>query len=231
MTPADPGLVTSGPAARLLGAFCALATAWLAADKVRCEIYGGRFDRAELERQSFNPPALYAGCLAIASARPGTDGAVEFDFRLAAVVAGQRTAKGEPAGAQAARLATRVAFELNRPQEAEIEGVRKLLWPRACFSAAELDPARTLIPRGLDIGDPREASGANAYSGQLDGKGIALWAVTWMQEFRARPEDFDFELPAPAGIPAEVLTGFVPDIGPGNEGEYGQVVPAPGARA
>ncbi len=211
----------SGPAARLLSALCALAATWLAADKVRCEIYGGRFDRAELERQSFNPPALYAGCLAVAAARPATDGAVDFDFRLAAVVAGQRTAKAEPAGAQAARLAARIAFELNSPQQAG----RKLLWPQACFSAAELDPARSLAPRGLDIGDPREVQGANLYSGQLDGKGIALWTVTWMQQFRARRQDFDLELPAPAGIPAEVLTGFAPDIGPGNEGEYGRVVP------
>ena len=227
MTPAETGLATSGPAARLLSAFCALAAAWLAADKVKCRIYGGRFDRAELERESFNPPAVYAGCLAVASAKPGTDGAVDFDFRLAAAVAGHRTAKGEPRGAQAARLAARVAFELNCRQEAEEGGERKLLWPRACFSAAELNEAYAGGARGWDIGSPREVQAANLYSGEVDKAKIALWAVTWMQQFRARPEDFDFELPEPAGIPAEVLTGFVPDIGPGNEGEYGQVVPVP----
>lgn len=224
MTPA----VTSGPAARLLSAFCTLAAAWLAADKVGCEIYGGRFDRAELERESFNAPAVRAGCLAVASAKPGTDGAVDFDFRLAAAVAGKRTAKGEPGGAQAARLAARIAFELNRRQQAREGGRRKLLWPRACFSAAELDPAYADGPRGEDIGSPREIQAANLYSAKLDRDGIALWAVSWMQEFRARPEDFAIELPEPAGIPAEVLTGFAPDIGPGNEGDYERAVPAGG---
>ena len=223
MTPA----ATSGPAARLLSAFCTLAAAWLAADKAGCEIHGGKFDRSELERESFNAPALRAGCLAISSVASDA-GAVKLDLRLAAVVAGKRTAKGEPHGAQAARLAARVAFELGRPQQMEEGGKRKNLWPRACFSAAELDAAHSGGARGLDISDPREIQAANAYSRQLDENRVALWAVTWVQQFRARPEDFALELPEPAGIPAEVLSGFAPDIGLGSEGGYEHAVPAGG---
>ncbi len=108
--------MTSGPAARLLAGFTSLAAAWLAADKARCEIYGGRFDAPELERVSLKAPAVRAGCLAIASAQEDGDGAVLFDFRLAAIVIGRRESRDEPAGGQAARLAARLAFELAREQ-------------------------------------------------------------------------------------------------------------------
>ena len=48
-----PSAIASGPAAaparRLLAAFCMLAgDLWLASDKVRCEIHGGRFEPQEI---------------------------------------------------------------------------------------------------------------------------------------------------------------------------------------
>ena len=212
----------AAPARRLLAAFCMLAgELWLADDKVRCEIHGGRFEPAELDRFPANPPALFAGCLAADDIADVGGGAVRLDFRLAAVVIGRRTAEGEPDGAQAARIGSRVAFELARRQEAG----GKLLWPRACFSAAELDPARGESCRGKDIGEPRHIRAANLYSPARDGKGFPFWAVTWMQEFRARPEDFAIDLPEPDGIPAEVLTARAPEIGIPHRDGYDRVVP------
>lgn len=209
--------MTSGPAARLLAAFASLAGAWLAADKARCEIYGGRFDAGELERVSLKAPAAMAGCLAIASAREDGDGATLFDFRLAAVVAGRRQSRGEPAGGQAARLAARLAFELAREQAAP-DGSD--LWALACFSAEEIRAGRG----SRDLGEPREVAAANLYSRKLDQDGVALWAVTWMQKFRAIASDFDLPLPEPAGIPDTALSGFAPDIGAAHAGDYGTVV-------
>lgn len=210
---------TSGPSARLLRAFCALAADWLAADKAFLKLHGGRFDAAELERIEMKAPAVHAGCLAVASAREDY-GAVLFDFRLAAAVLSRRTAKGEAAGAQARRLADRLCFELAGAQA----------WPQACFEPEELDPARADGSRHNDIGDPRDIRAANLYSGKLDGKGFALWAVTWTQRFLARPSDFDIAVPLPAGIPHTVLSGRDPDIGRGHEGDYETVV-APEAPA
>ena len=208
--------MTSGPAARLLAAFASLAGAWLAADKARCEVYGGRFDDAELERVSLKAPAARAGCLAIASAQDD-GGAVLFDFRLAAIVIGRRDSRGEHAGGQAARLAARLAFELAREQVGP-DGSE--LWPLACFSAEEIRAGRG----GRDLGEPREVRAANHYSRKLDQEGIALWAVTWTQQFRAVASDFDLPLPEPAGIPDTALSGFAPDIGAAHAGDYGTVV-------
>ena len=212
--------MTAGPSARLLAAFCALAETWLAADKARCEAYGGRFEEKELEQVSVQAPAVRASCLGVAAAQADTDGSVAFEFRLAAIAIGRRLAKGEPEGAQAARLASRIAFELGREQR-DSDG--KNLWPRACFSAAELDKAREGGSRGSDIGAPREIRCANLYSDKLHDKRIALWAVTWTQQFRALASDFDLPLPAPAGIPAAVLSGRAPEIGTGHEGDYDAV--------
>ena len=212
--------MTAGPSARLLAAFCALAETWLAADEASCEAYGGRFDAGELGQISVQAPAVRAGCLAVASAQADTDGSVTFEFRLAAVAISRKLAKGEPEGAQAARLATRIAFELGRAQR-DSDG--KNLWPRACFSAAELDKAREGGSRGADIGAPREIRCANLYSGELHDKRIALWALTWTQQFRALASDFDLPLPDPAGIPAAVLSGRAPEIGTGHEGDYDAV--------
>ena len=214
--------VTAGPAQRVVAAFCTLAGhVWLAGDKVRCEPHGGRFDAPEVKRHGLNAAALRAGCLAVADARADDYGAVILDLRLIAAVIGPRTAKGEPRGAQAARIAARVAFELARPQR---EG-KYALWPRACFSAAELDKSYDGRPRGPDIGDPREIRAANTYSGALDNDAVAIWTVTWLQEFRARPEDFAIELPEPAGIPDEVLSARAPEIGAPHRDDYDRVVP------
>ena len=213
--------MTSGPAARLLAAFASLAGAWLAADKARCEIYGGRFDAAELERVSLKAPAARAGCLAIASAQED-GGATLFDFRLAAIVIGRRESRDEPAGGQAARLAARLAFELAREQ-AGPDGSD--LWALACFSAEEIRAGRG----SRDLGEPREVRAANLYSRKLDQEGIALWAVTWTQQFRAVASDFDLPLPEPAGIPDTALSGFAPDIGAAHAGDYGTVVAPEGS--
>ena len=212
--------MTSGPATRLLNAFCALAGQWLLSDNADCEPHGGRFAPEELGRFDVRLPSVRAAILAIASARDDGDAAL-LDFRLAAVVIADRDSLEEAGGAQARRLADRVAFELAREQRGD-DG--RFLWPRAAFSAAELDLAGE-SHRWEDIGDPREIRAANLYSGEIDGDGIAIWAVTWLQEFRARPGDFDLPLPEPAGIPDTVRTGRAPDIGPGREGDYETVVP------
>lgn len=207
--------MTSGPAARLLAGFCALAGGWLAGEKVRCEIYGGRFDPGELERVSLKAPAVRAGCLAIASVEDRGDGAVECDFQLAAVAISRKTSEGEPSGGMAARLAARVAFELAQAQD----------WPGAVFSAAELDPGATQCPRGRHVGDPREIRAANMYRTGIDTAGFSLWAVTWRQQFLALASDFDVPAPEPPALPETVLAGMAPEIGREHEQDYEQVAP------
>lgn len=207
--------MTSGPAARLLAGFASLAGAWLAADKVRCEIYGGRFDAAELERVSLSAPAVRAACLAIASVEDRGDEAVEFDFQLAAVAISRRTSEGEPSGGMAARLAARVAFELAQAQD----------WPGAVFSAAELDPGATQCPRGRHVGDPRQIQAANMYRPGIDKAGFSLWAVTWRQQFMVLASDFDLPASEPPALPETVLAGTDPEIGREHEEAYEQVAP------
>ena len=212
----------SHPARRLLGAFCSLAgDLWLAGDRADCQPYLGRFAPEELAEVSVSAPAVRASCLAFA-AESDAGGAVLYDFRLAAVVIGRRTAAGEPDGAQAARLAGRLGFELGRGQEGP-DG--RDPWAPACFSAEELDPGRTDSPRWGDIGEPREIRAANLYDPKLRDKRVALWAVTWAQRFRALPSDFALELPVPAGIPAAVLSARAPEIGSAHKAGYETVVP------
>ena len=219
--------MTSGPATRLLAAFCAMAGEWFRDEprKVDCAPHGGRFDATELGRFRLAAPAVRASCLAVASASADGDGSVLLDYRVAAVAIA-RGGRGEKRGEQARRLADRVAFELAREQKGE-GGLR--LWPQAAFSATELAPAVAGGPRWGDIGEPREIRAANLYSAQLDGKGVALWAVTWLQQFRARPEDFALPGIEEGAIPETVKSGFAPDIGTGHEGDYGQVAPEEGA--
>lgn len=215
--------VTPGPSSRLLDAFCALARMWLADERtpVDCEPHGGRFGREEVEQFSLALPSVRAGCLAVASATPEGEDAVVLDLRLAAaVVAGESVA--EDWAGTARRLADRLSFELAREQA---DGDACDLWAQACFSAAELDPGQTDFPRGLDVGDPRDIRAANLYSGLLEQNRTAIWAVTWMQKFRARPQDFDTPLPAPAGIPDSVLSARAPDIGAGHEDGYDRIAP------
>ena len=219
--------MTSGPATRLLAAFCALAETWFRAEprKVDCAPHGGRFDATELGRFRLAAPAVRPACLAVASAKADGDGSVLLDYRVAAVAIA-RGGRGEQRGEQARRLADRIAFELAREQKGEDS---RRLWPQATFSATELDPAAGGSARWGDIGEPREVRAANLYSAQLDGKGVALWAVTWLQQFRAAPQDFDLPLPDPAGIPETVLSARAPETGRGHEGAYEQVHPEEGA--
>lgn len=202
----------SSPSTRLLAAFCLLAETWLAGDKPDCALHGGRFDLEELGRFRVRPPAVRAALLALAEAKADTEDAVLLDCRLAAVAICADT-RAESRADAARRLADRIVFELARPQG----------WAGACFSQAELD--RRESPRGLDVSEPRRIQSASMYSPELDGKGMALRAVTWTQQFRARPEDFDAEAPVPAAFPGRVLSGRAPDIGPG--ADYETVVGGP----
>ena len=219
--------MTSGPATRLLDAFCALAEAWLAQEPrpVDCGPHGGRFNAEELARFSLGAPAIRAACLGIASAKADTGDAALLEFRLAAVAISDDV-PGEDRAAMARRLADRIAFELAREQK-DPDGRR--LWPQATFSAAELAKGHPGGARWGDVSDPLDIRAANLHSGPLDGKGFAIWAVTWLQQFRAAPPDFDLPLPKPAGIPETVKSGYAPDIGGEHRDKYETVVPEGGA--
>lgn len=219
----SPGLATNGPATRLLEAFCALAGEWLAKEAeldlpVDCEPHGGRFTQKELEDFALRPPSIRAGCLGVASAAEDGEGAAVLDLSLAAVVVAGDGPR-EDRAAKGRRLADRVAFELTRIQP----------WAKRVFKPEELDRNRTDAPRGHDIGEPREIRALNMYNGKLNDDNVAIWAVTWLQQFRAIPSDFDLPLPVPAGIPDTVKAGYDPAIGPGHEGDYEQVVPEGGS--
>lgn len=225
MTPQD--VADTGPATRLLDGVCALAQAWLANEPRTVDIatHGGTFSAEEIARWSVKAPAVRIACLAIASASEDGLGTVGMDFRLAAVVAA-RDVPGRPAGrsGEGRRMADRLVFELARGQVAD-DG--RSLWARAVFSAAELDGSAE--SRGCDIGEPREIRAANLYSAKIDRGNLSLWAVTWKQEFQARPADFSIPLPDPVGIPATVLSGRAPDIGAGHEDDYETIVEPEGS--
>lgn len=215
--------VTAGPAKLLLDAFCALAAGWLAdeRDAVDCALHPGRFDLDGLRQYRLRPPSVRATCMGVVSARQ-SGGGVELDLRLAAAVISDEGAL-EAHGDRASRLATRLAFELSRPQSLpDSRGVLRDAWPLAAFGERALDGDDS---RACDIGDPVELRAANLYSGASDKRKVSIWAVTWVQAIRARPGDFDLPLPAPAGLPDTVLAGTAPEIGPGREGDYETVVP------
>lgn len=216
--------MTPGPTERLLAAFCALAGNWLAAERpaVDCEPFGGRFGANELREFRIRPPSLRATGLGIVSSSAGADGAGELDVRLAAAVICADTA-GEGRDDMARRLAGRVAFEM----------ARESAWAKQVFNPDGLagdDPANPLSknypggPRGHDVGCPAGIRAANLYGHQLEEKNYAVWAVTWTQQFRARPEDFELPLPAAGEIPGTVLKGYVPEVGRDHEADYETLV-------
>jgi len=216
----------SGPATRLLLGFCAMAESWLSAEAapVDCKPHGGRFTAEEILRWSFLAPAVRAGVEVIDSAFEDGDGAIRISYRLVAAVVARDVA-GRPDGraGEARRLADRLCFELARAQEGE-DG--DALWPRAVFSAAELDETAA-DHRWGDIGDPLGIQAANLFRGEIDQENLALWGVRWTQQFCARPADFSIPLPEPAGIPHTVLSGRAPDVGPGHEDDYETVAQPP----
>lgn len=216
--------VTAGPAKLLLDAFCALAAGWFAdeRDAVDCALHPGRFDIDGLRQYRMRPPSVRATCLGIASARASEPG-VALELRLAAAVISDEGAL-EAHGDRARRLAERIAFELARPQlQPDSQGAPRDAWGLAAFGERALDGD---VPRGCDIGDPAEVRAANLYSGASDQRKVSIWAVTWAQAFRARPEDFDLPSgPEPPALPDTVLAGTDPEIGREHEADYEQVAP------
>ena len=218
--------MTAGPATRLLNAFCLLAADWFGDETIDCAVHDGRFEAAELERFGARPPAARVASLGVASASSDGDGAARIDFRIAAVAIGW-DAGGESRGEMARRIADRLAFELARPQQ----------WARAVFNPDGLDRTDPNNPlsrdwpggsRGPDLSCPREIRAANFYTSDSDKDGFGIWAVTWLQQFRVRLEDFTFEAPEVPALPDTVLAGTEPNVGTGHEGDYETVVPAPG---
>ena len=236
---------TAGPARILLDAFCLLAEGeaeapasgreaapgWLAGEarKVDCERHPGRFDIESLRRWKIHPPSVRVASLGVASAKADGDGSVLLELRLAAAVI-SNDSPTEFHGDRARRLAERICFDLARRQElADSRGRRCNAWALLAFGEGALDRGHPGGARGLGIGCPREIRAANLYSSAGDKRKVAIWAVTWLQGFRARPADFGLPAIEEGAIPETVKSGFAPDIGTGHEGDYGQVAPEEGA--
>ena len=233
MTPASQ--IAAGPAKLLLDAFCLLAEGdsgsppagreavpgWFAGERypVDCARHPGRFDAPEIRNWKLQPPSIRAASLGVAGAREHADGGVILSLRLAAAVVSDESPL-EKWGDRGRRLAERVCFELARPQE---DSGRQDLWPLLAFGADALGGDYPGGPRGCDIGSPREIRAASVYD---KGGKISIWAVTWLQEFLARPEDFALPAIEAGEIPETVKSGFAPEVGTGHESDYEQVAPA-----
>ena len=215
--------MTAGPADRLLAAVCSVIAGGFGAGELDCAVHDGRFENKELSRFEVTPPAVRVASLGVAST--SNDGqAATIDYRLVAAAIGWDEG-GERRGEMARRIADRVAFELAGPRN----------WARAVFNPDGLDrddphnPLSNDWPggsRGSDVSCPREIRAANLYESDDDDKdSVVIWAVTWLQKFRAREEDFDFDPPSPAGIPDEVLSARAPQIGAPHRDAYDRVVP------
>ncbi len=215
--------MTSGPSSRLLAGFGSLADGWLNAgpgrnpQQVDFRTHPGRFEPAELDQLKVRPPSLRGSCLAIVAATDDGD-AVLLNLRLAAAVFADDS-REETAGAQARRLADRIGFELARPQP----------WAHRVFNPGGLEPGDQKNPlsprwpggpRGGDVSAPRDIRAGNLHNLKLGRNSVAAWAVTWLQQFRAREEDFDFPVPEIPPLPETVLAGFEPNIGTGHQDDY-----------
>ena len=233
-------MIAAGPAQLLLDAFCRLAEGesgdpppgrdaapgWFAGERypVDCKRHPGRFDPAEIKTWTIQPPAIRVTSLGVASAREGTDSTAVLSLRLAAAVISNESPL-ERYGDRARRLAERICFELSRPQEIGTPEGGRDAWPLLSLPAAALDEGYPGGSRWCDIGDPSEIRAASVYDAVAKAGKVAIWAVTWLQGFRARPEDFSLPAIAVPAIPETVKSGLAPDIGTGHEGDYEQIVP------
>lgn len=137
-----------------------------------CEVHDGRFDAGELARISARTPACFTACLAVSQVQdPGTE-QVDAVLDLAVFV----VTRSNP-GLDRGRAARNIVSGL-------LETIPHNFW-------------------GLDaLGSPETGSikAQNLYSGRLDKRGAALWAVSWKQTVRLGESIFDDEGVVPSRL-------------------------------
>lgn len=123
------------------------------ADLIRdnCLPHGGRFDKGEIRRLALKSPAVLIACLGLVNAESDGAGAVNATAAWGAFV-----------------------VTTDKPQLPRDAG--------ALVIVSALTRVVTDNRWGReDTGYPGKLRGDNLYSGQADGAGVALWAVTWQQ--------------------------------------------------
>ncbi|AUB81452.1 phage protein Gp37 [Candidatus Thiodictyon syntrophicum] len=120
---------------------------------------GGPFDVAEVRRHAMNAPAVVVACLGLTNyTRRGETWSVM--GQLAAYVVTH-----DQSGA-----ALRDVAALGLVDQL-LRVVARNTWG---------------LPEGFGVPDPASVEAANLYSGDLDSVAVALWALTWRQEFRVQ---------------------------------------------
>ncbi|MEY2654362.1 MAG: hypothetical protein RLZZ524_1390 [Pseudomonadota bacterium] len=125
---------------------------------VTVERSGGAFDGGEIRRQVTQAPAVVLACLGVSDYQRRGDGGWSVTAQLAVYVLTRDAPPGPPRDLLALSLTTTV-----------LRAVARANWDG---------------PDGFGVVEADSLEASNLYSGDLDAIAVALWAVTWRQEFR-----------------------------------------------
>ncbi|MDE2667551.1 MAG: hypothetical protein OXI69_15530 [Acidobacteriota bacterium] len=186
-----------------LEAVAAEIQAWLPELKT-CEGHDGRFDLAELKRRALKTPAVLVSCGGTTSVEERGDEGINSTRQWTAFVL-TRDAPGLSRGEAARNLVDALEF---------------LILLGAIRTEEKTGVQRQSNRWGLrGVGQPEQLRSQNLYSGTIDKKGVALWAVSWRQTLSLRPLTEEEDCP----IPSHVYLGQAPEIGTGHEADYERV--------
>lgn len=121
-----------------------------------CEAHGGRFTAAELARVSAATPAVRVACVQVASIRLSGSGERRVRTRWVATVT---TTSQDRRGVMRDELALEIVERLS------------LLLVRQSWGIEQIRPV-----------DPDTIVANNLFGAELEGRGIAMWAVSWEQD-------------------------------------------------
>ena len=161
-----------------------------------CEVHPGRFDARELQRIAARTPAVYFAALETQRSQTQEDRTERTQVQIGAFVVTQ-DARRLPRHVSAVNLVEALCGHL--PQfKLGIEGVRKPKAPRA----------------------------RNLYGGNIDKKGVALWAVTFTVEATLGNPVND-NIDDQGALITDLYLGQAPEIGAGYEDDYHHVEVTP----
>lgn len=155
-----------------------------------CEAYAGQFNPDDMGRVSFKAPALFTACLGGPKGADRGTGELPIDARWLVFIVTRSTRGRSDRHNQALTLAEKVALT-----------VQDNRW--------ELGGAVS-APEKLEI--------KNLFSGKADGKGVALYAVSWQQTVNLGESVWDGE--ADGVVPDEIYIGLAPEIGKNHKDDY-----------
>lgn len=159
-----------------------------------CEAHPGRFNLDELKRFLTKAPSVRVACLGIGRFEREASGMIDCDVQFAAFVLTDGSVR-LPGGAAAVNIITALVPLIDRND-----------WGLENVGAAVVTRAE------------------NLYGGDLDNKGVALWALTWTQTVRLGIDIFGAMDLASGGVaPRHVYASMNPGVGASNRADYRDV--------